>query len=140
MSALELVSRLERARQIRPGSWTARCPSHPDRTPSLSIRETADGTVLLKCFSGCSAADIVLAVGLELHDLFPARAITGAAGPVPRPRFIPAEVFELARLKVAVVSVIASDMREQRKISERDYKALAEAVTTLERIAEGAYK
>ena len=25
--------------------WTARCPAHDDRTPSLAIRE-ADGTVL----------------------------------------------------------------------------------------------
>ena len=39
-------------------SWTARCPAHDDRNPSLSICETADGLLLLKCFAGCEFADV----------------------------------------------------------------------------------
>jgi hypothetical protein len=38
--------------------WMARCPAHRDRTPSLSIREADDGRLLLKCFAGCSWADL----------------------------------------------------------------------------------
>jgi putative DNA primase/helicase len=34
--------------------WTACCPAHDDRHPSLSISEGADGVVLLKCHAGCS--------------------------------------------------------------------------------------
>ena len=49
----------------------ARCPAHADRSPSLSVRETPEGSLLLHCFSGCGAADVVGAVGLELKDLFP---------------------------------------------------------------------
>lgn len=49
----------------------AHCPAHKDKRPSLSIKETSDGVVLLKCFAGCSAADVTRAVGLELKDLFP---------------------------------------------------------------------
>jgi len=37
----------------------------------LSIGEAGDGTVLVKCFHGCSASDVVHALGLELADLFP---------------------------------------------------------------------
>lgn len=33
--------------------WTARCPAHEDRNPSLSIREGREGRVLVKCFAGC---------------------------------------------------------------------------------------
>jgi hypothetical protein len=33
--------------------WTARCPAHDDRNPSLSITEDRDGRVLLHCFAGC---------------------------------------------------------------------------------------
>lgn len=66
-----LTARLDSVRETGPGSWTARCPAHDDRKPSLSIKETGDGTLLLKCWSGCSAAEIVAAVGLELRDLFP---------------------------------------------------------------------
>jgi hypothetical protein len=55
----------------RNGSYQACCPAHDDKDPSLSITETSDGKVLLKCFSGCTAAEIVEAVGLEMKDLFP---------------------------------------------------------------------
>lgn len=65
------LDRLDRVRQVGPGRWTARCPSHDDKSPSLSIRETDDGTILIKCFAGCGAADVVAAVGMTLADLFP---------------------------------------------------------------------
>ena len=65
------LSRLEKPRQRQPGQWSARCPAHPDKSPSLSIRETPEGSVLLHCFGGCEVAEIVAAMGLELHDLFP---------------------------------------------------------------------
>lgn len=68
-----LVARLDGVRERGPGCWIARCPAHEDRTPSLSVRETQDGTILLHCFAGCSPADILAAVGLELRDLFPRR-------------------------------------------------------------------
>ncbi|MBN0119909.1 virulence-associated protein E, partial [Pseudomonas aeruginosa] len=51
--------------------WKACCPAHDDKSPSLDVTEAEDGTVLLKCWVGCSAAEIVGAIGLELRDLFP---------------------------------------------------------------------
>ena len=53
------------------GKWTARCPAHEDRSPSLSIAEGAEGRVLLKCHAGCSPESILSARGLALSDLFP---------------------------------------------------------------------
>jgi hypothetical protein len=52
-------------------SWQARCPVHDDRTPSLSIREGADGRVLLHCFAGCETGAVLEALGLQFSDLFP---------------------------------------------------------------------
>lgn len=40
------------------GGWTAQCPAHDDRTPSLSIRD-ADGTVLVHCHAGCGQERII---------------------------------------------------------------------------------
>lgn len=71
MTAELLLSRLEGVRPCGQGKWTARCPAHEDRTPSLSVRETSDGRVLVHCFAGCGAAAVVAAVGLDLKDLFP---------------------------------------------------------------------
>lgn len=55
----------------RDDQYKARCPAHDDRSPSLTITETADGKVLMHCFSGCAVEDIVAALGLEMTDLFP---------------------------------------------------------------------
>lgn len=67
----KVLAALPWARKTTHG-WSARCPSHDDRRPSLSIRETSDGTVLVRCFTGCAADAICRAAGLELRDLFPA--------------------------------------------------------------------
>jgi hypothetical protein len=50
--------------------WTACCPAHADREPSLSIGLGEQGQVLLKCFAGCSLERITEAMGLTLTDLF----------------------------------------------------------------------
>jgi hypothetical protein len=49
----------------------ALCPAHADKEASLSITTGDDGRVLLKCFAGCPAEDIVKAIGMQLKDLFP---------------------------------------------------------------------
>lgn len=62
------------------GSWVACCPAHGDAHPSMSVT-ARDGKILVHCHVGCSAADIVGALGLELKDLFedaPKPALAGA--------------------------------------------------------------
>jgi putative DNA primase/helicase len=39
--------------------WSARCPAHDDRTPSLSLRETGDGKVLVRCHAGCDQDEVI---------------------------------------------------------------------------------
>ncbi|PTU04135.1 virulence-associated protein E [Pseudomonas sp. HMWF031] len=67
----KMLSCLDRVKSAGTNKWKACCPAHDDKSPSLSITETSDGTVLLKCWVGCTAQEIVSAVGLELRDLFP---------------------------------------------------------------------
>lgn len=50
--------------------WRARCPAHGGKSASLSIAEGDNGTLLLHCFAGCSAHDVLAAVGLQVGDLF----------------------------------------------------------------------
>ena len=49
----------------------ASCPAHVDTRPSLSLKETPVGVVLLHDFGGCPTPKIVHAIGLRLADLFP---------------------------------------------------------------------
>jgi putative DNA primase/helicase len=39
--------------------WMARCPTHDDREPSLSIRDADDGKVLVRCHAGCDQERVV---------------------------------------------------------------------------------
>ena len=77
MTAETLLQRLDRVRQRGADQWSARCPAHDDKGPSLSVKELSDGRVLLHCFAGCGVDEIVAAVGLEITELFPPRPAHG---------------------------------------------------------------
>lgn len=57
----------------RNGSWSACCPAHEDKRPSLSLREAEDGRVLIYCHAGCRPVDILDKLGLTWADMFPPR-------------------------------------------------------------------
>lgn len=86
-----VLDRLVAVRRTGQSSWLARCPAHEDRTPSLSVRQGDDGRVLLYCFAGCGAVDVIDALGLDWPDLFPPRLESygstrrrrGGAPPIP---------------------------------------------------------
>ena len=67
-STEELLSRFDKVR--RQGKrWTARCPAHTDKTPSLAIAEGDKGW-LLKCWTNCTFDEIVHAGGLDSRRMF----------------------------------------------------------------------
>ena len=54
--------------------FMCRCPvsrlhAHGDRSRSLSVWESPDGWVCLKCFAGCTRDEILAAMGLKIRDL-----------------------------------------------------------------------
>jgi hypothetical protein len=75
-----VLSRLDKVKSVGANKWKACCPAHDDKSPSLAISETSDGTVLVRCWVGCSAKAIVEAVGLDLRHLFP-NGLRERAGP-----------------------------------------------------------
>jgi hypothetical protein len=97
-SPLESVlSRLEAVRERQNGQWSARCPAHADDGPSLSVRLGNNGGVLLHCFAGCEVHEIVAALDLQLHDLFPPRERPDGA-----PRRTPSLLTDEQALELAV--------------------------------------
>lgn len=67
----EMISRLHNVKPRGKRAWLASCPAHEDRDPSLAITEADDGRILLKCFAGCTALDVIHSLGMEVKDLFP---------------------------------------------------------------------
>ena len=61
--------------------WSARCPAHEDRRPSLSIAEGDDGRALVRCHAGCTVDEICAAVGLRVADLMPVDVDTTPRNP-----------------------------------------------------------
>jgi len=73
----DILSKLDKVRKTGTDSWSARCPAHEDKGPSLSVRNS-DGKILLHCFCGCSVPEIIESIGLDMADLFPPRDSSGS--------------------------------------------------------------
>lgn len=69
MTLTDILQRLDGVKGAD-GKYMAKCPNHPDSTPSLSVSVGDGGRILLKCFAGCKVEDIVWAMGLTMNDLF----------------------------------------------------------------------
>src|SRR5256885_11050499 len=50
--------------------YSAKCPNHEDRNPSLSVGQGHDGRALVYCHRGCALEDIATALHLDLTELF----------------------------------------------------------------------
>jgi hypothetical protein len=78
VSIEEFLARLECVRASG-GGWMARCPTHADRNPSLSIHKR-DGKILIKCFAGCSSEAVCAALGIDMREL--------SSDSIPGPRIV----------------------------------------------------
>ncbi|HEX6993728.1 MAG TPA: DNA primase [Gammaproteobacteria bacterium] len=126
MHVADLLARLDGVRETGPGKWIARCPAHEDRRPSLSVRETDDGTILLHDFGGCDAVSVCRALGIEYRDLFPDRAIRRvdrhARGV---PRLSAAERLQLVEHEVTVAALLADEIARTRSATDDQARRLA---------------
>ena len=123
MSAAELLSRLDRVRKTGPVSWRSLCPAHDNKKSlTLAIRDADDGRVLVKCFAGCSADDILGSVGLTIDALFPQR-LAYNHGPMRR-SFPAADVLESIAQEASIVAVAASNARNGIALSGADHERL----------------
>jgi len=131
----DLLNKLEKVRGSK-GRWTACCPAHVDRSPSLAITETDDGRILLKCFAGCSAHQVVEAVGMDLTDLFPNDNNINYLKeqhfnkPVRRP-FYATDLLKIIQFEALVTSIAAFDVSEGREVSAEDRKRLKTALSRI---------
>lgn len=79
MTLTDLCSRLHGVTKTASG-FSARCPAHEDKNPSLSIGTGSDGRILLHCQAGCGFPAICEALGVKPADLFPDRSRNGNGG------------------------------------------------------------
>jgi len=111
-----ILSRLERVKG-RNGAYTACCPAHSDKSPSLAIRELDDGRILIKCFADCSVQDILGAIGMDMNDLFP--NVNKDLHQVKR-KYYASDLLRVIEFEAWVVSVAAYTMAQGLPLSEED--------------------
>lgn len=122
------LSRLEKVKQRQPNQWAACCPAHDDKGPSLSVRETPDGAVLLHCFAGCEVREVVAAIDLELHDLYTLRdAIPGAPKKIAK-LLTAGQALELLATEAMVVFASAATLLNGRALTIADKDRLLASV------------
>lgn len=102
-------------------TWIARCPAHEDKRPSLSIKEVEDGIILINCWAGCSAYEIVSSLGMRLADLFPSRNHTGKPlSSQERKRYGQAEdALRVLRHEAEVILLAGNELQQNSQHSER---------------------
>ena len=131
MNAIRIIAMLDPAHLRERGrhQWSARCPAHEDRGPSLSVKETDDGRTLLHCFAGCSVEQITDSLGIDLEDLFPdTSGDRPGAGPIRRRGLLPpAQAFELVADEMMFAAVAAANLAHGLTLTEADRARLTKA-------------
>lgn len=130
MTAEKLLSRLHKVRRNEKGYWTACCPAHDDKYPSLNVTENDEGIVLVHCFAGCSYLEIVSAVGLDPSDLFPPR-LNNHGKPKSRP-FPAADCLRAVGFEALVVAAAAKAMAAGVQLPESDIERLILAASNIQ--------
>jgi hypothetical protein len=128
-----LLDRLEGVRETSPDCYLARCPAHDDKSPSLSIKR-ADDRVLVNCFGGCSASEVVESVGLTLSELFDQpQGDKPALSDYQRKRLNQSrQAFEALAHEIDIVRVYANQLKEGSLPTPDDQARFEIAVTRIE--------
>lgn len=118
-------------------SWRARCPACGGTSRKVIVTQT-DDRVLVHCFGGCKAEDVIGAVGLTWADLFPPRMKPQTREERDRARRAMREAGWASALQVlakeaAIIRIAAAQLLKDEPIEWEDYCRLVKAE---ERVAE----
>jgi hypothetical protein len=105
-----VLSLLSKVKKRQPSQFSAICPAHEDRTPSLSVRETPNGGVLLHCFGGCSIYEVTAALGLDMSDLFPPNELSGREPKKLNRLLTPSQALELLDEEANLVAIACAGL------------------------------
>ncbi|MHB1199171.1 MAG: hypothetical protein ACYCZ6_06350 [Polaromonas sp.] len=134
------MSRLEAVRQRQLGQWSSKCPAHADKGPSLSVRESTDGSVLIHCFAGCSAAEIVGSMGLEMTDLFPPRDKPASTPKKIANLLTAGQALELLADEAGLVAIAIANYFHEVALSQKDIDRLMTAAGRINLLRDQARK
>jgi len=118
-----ILARLEGVRKAGDG-YNAKCPSHADKSPSLSIKELDDGRVLMHCFAGCTVHEIMHSIGISFKDLFPEGQKKYESY---KSQFTPKQMLDILHYEVVVINFLMEKMHKGEPFNQPDRQAFQKA-------------
>lgn len=115
-----ILDRLEKVKSTGKDRYLAICPAHEDKSPSLAIRQV-DDRVLIHCFAGCSAPDIMASIGLTIDDLFEEKFVPSNG--IKRP-FPAIDILRAVKSDMVFLKLYAQKLKAGKMTSETDEKHL----------------
>jgi hypothetical protein len=137
----QFLDRLDNVRRCGAG-YIARCPAHEDKTASLSVTSGDDGRVLIHCFAGCPAIEIVAAVRLTVADLFlrkPSSEMTFAERSALKERARQSQwgaALNMLGLEATIALLAARDVRTGKVLDDEDFQRLRVACQRIDHAKE----
>lgn len=136
MSVDILLDKLERVKRTGKEHGIASCPgpnhAHGDRHPSMTWRIRDDGALLIYCQAGCTAHEIVSAVGLDMSDLFPSRENGKHFGKRDNRPFPAADILRAISFESSLVLIAATDLLAGNPFTEFDRARLLLACSRIQ--------
>lgn len=137
-TAEPLLQRLEGVQKSGNG-WRARCPSCGGKSRKVAIAER-DGKVLLHCFGGCKAIEVLEAVGLTWADIMPPRTWPESPEERRQARRALREASWAAALSVlaveaTIVRLASAQLARWQQLTEEDDARLALACERIDKAA-----
>ena len=118
-----VLERLDKVRKT-PNGWTACCPVHGDRNPSMSITEK-DDVILCHCHAcGANGVDVVAALGLKPDVLFDK--------PFEREEDKHWMLNKKAEWDECIIAIADETLKRGEQISYKDYKEIKQALARRE--------
>lgn len=122
MEINEILSKFQKVYKSGNDQWQCLCPVHDDKSPSVGIKYTKDGRILIHCFSGCPTNEILDAVGISFDDLFPDK-LENEYKPIKR-AFNPYAVLTSLSNEVLLCTLAAMDLSKGKILNEIDKQRL----------------
>jgi hypothetical protein len=95
------------------------------------VRELDDGRVLIHCFAGCAAEEVLSAVGLGFDALYPESTASTPRRAEARP-FPAADVLRCVAFEAGLVAIAAARLARGDALADADRDRLLTAATRLQ--------
>lgn len=140
MSVEKILNKLTKVKRTSNSSWLACCPSHDDRSPSLSIKDTGEGKLMLNCFAGCETIDVLGALGLDWEDVMPPKQPLEKIETVkPQKHTLYAtDALRVLKIESQIIVMAAFDIQKGRPIKEAEMARITLAMERIKTVTEAA--